>query len=284
MLSWERLLDRALNALGLASQAIPYTFGGGTALMIQSGHRRSKDIDLFVPDPQYLGLLHPDLSDAWPDVPRSYDQAANFLKLHYDEGEIDFIVSGQLTGTPYREYDHYGRGVKMESPAEIAIKKMHYRALHLKPRDIFDIGVVMSVSPDELDQSLHLVDLKKSDLLRRFATLDRSYYAEALDLLEIEPSWDHFRPLAWDMVFDLINRIPILDPELLQAGQAALIDFGRSGRRTELDRVVDRLEHAGQIAHFRSYLDSSTERAFNNLLALRQAGTPRAQPVRRPRP
>lgn len=32
-----------------------WTFGGGTVLMLRYNHRFSRDIDLFVPDPQYLG-------------------------------------------------------------------------------------------------------------------------------------------------------------------------------------------------------------------------------------
>ncbi|MBY4897679.1 nucleotidyl transferase AbiEii/AbiGii toxin family protein [Cupriavidus sp. AU9028] len=40
-----------------------FTFGGGTVLMLRYNHRLSKDIDLFVPDPQYLGFVTPRLSD-----------------------------------------------------------------------------------------------------------------------------------------------------------------------------------------------------------------------------
>ena len=38
-----------------------WTFGGGTVLMLRFDHRLSKDIDLFVPDPQYLGHVNPRL-------------------------------------------------------------------------------------------------------------------------------------------------------------------------------------------------------------------------------
>jgi hypothetical protein len=31
--------------------------GGGTALMLHANHRLSKDIDAFVDDPQYLGIM-----------------------------------------------------------------------------------------------------------------------------------------------------------------------------------------------------------------------------------
>jgi Nucleotidyl transferase AbiEii toxin, Type IV TA system len=40
-----------------------WTFGGGTALMLRYEHRYSKDIDIFVPDPQYLGFVTPGLSE-----------------------------------------------------------------------------------------------------------------------------------------------------------------------------------------------------------------------------
>jgi hypothetical protein len=36
-----------------------WTFGGGTVLMLRYRHRRSKDIDIFVPDPQHLGYVSP---------------------------------------------------------------------------------------------------------------------------------------------------------------------------------------------------------------------------------
>ena len=42
----------------------PWSFGGGTVLMRKFRHRFSKDIDIFVPDPQYLGHVSPRLNDA----------------------------------------------------------------------------------------------------------------------------------------------------------------------------------------------------------------------------
>ena len=39
-----------------------FTFGGGTVVMLRYQHRLSKDIDLFVPDPQSLAYVTPRLS------------------------------------------------------------------------------------------------------------------------------------------------------------------------------------------------------------------------------
>lgn len=65
---WQTLLAHAftlLDEIGRRGISDPFwTFGGGTALMLRHGHRLSKDIDIFVPDPQYLGFVSPRLSDA----------------------------------------------------------------------------------------------------------------------------------------------------------------------------------------------------------------------------
>lgn len=73
--------------------------GGGTALMVHTGHRLSKDIDAFIDDPQYLSILSPRLGGEGIWDHQAYDEAANYLKL-YPEGEIDFIVASYITNVP----------------------------------------------------------------------------------------------------------------------------------------------------------------------------------------
>ena len=63
-----------------------WTFGGGTVLMLRHNHRLSKDIDLFVPDPQYLGFVNPRLSDVAAAVSEDYVEAAEYIKLLLPEG------------------------------------------------------------------------------------------------------------------------------------------------------------------------------------------------------
>ncbi len=74
---------------------IAWSFGGGTVLMLRINHRASKDIDLFVPDPQCLGYVNPRLSDAAESITTDYEENAEFIKLHLPAGEIDIVV-----GTP----------------------------------------------------------------------------------------------------------------------------------------------------------------------------------------
>ena len=61
----DRLFARMLRIIQAAGanygRPFEWTFGGGTVLALRHQHRFSKDIDVFVPDPQYLGYLSPRL-------------------------------------------------------------------------------------------------------------------------------------------------------------------------------------------------------------------------------
>jgi hypothetical protein len=57
--NWQILFRHALSliddVLEYGTKHLYWTFGGGTVLMLRHNHRYSKDIDIFVPDPQALG-------------------------------------------------------------------------------------------------------------------------------------------------------------------------------------------------------------------------------------
>ncbi|CAO3438173.1 nucleotidyl transferase AbiEii/AbiGii toxin family protein [Azospirillum endophyticum] len=210
--AWQTLLERALRGIAaLEAKETPlrfYSFGGGTALMLQSGHRLSKDIDFFIHDPQYISLLSPRLGgeEIWDS--QDYDEAAHYLKVRYPEGEIDFIVSSRMTAVPLLNYDFRGWTVPMEHAVEIAIKKMYHRAEGLKPRDIFDVAVVMTHHAELLKANLHLLHEVKASLVRRLQTLPQPYYERNLEDLEILPEWDRLKPAARGMVAGLVEQIP----------------------------------------------------------------------------
>ncbi|MDM0085110.1 hypothetical protein QTI17_31440 [Variovorax sp. J31P179] len=65
--------------------------------MFRHRHRLSKDIDIFVPDPQYLGFVTPRLSDTAADLTQDYtEQPGAFVKLQFEEGEVDFVAAPNL--------------------------------------------------------------------------------------------------------------------------------------------------------------------------------------------
>lgn len=72
-------------------------------MMIQIDHRESRDVDIFLPDPQVLPFFDPKAHDFEFDIhPADYTgDGARFLKLVFENvGEIDFIVGQALTSAP----------------------------------------------------------------------------------------------------------------------------------------------------------------------------------------
>jgi Nucleotidyl transferase AbiEii toxin, Type IV TA system len=216
--SWRLLLSRTvigLEQLEQQGQAVPdWILGGGTALMLHSDHRFSKDIDAFIDDPQYLGIMSPDVTDVWHC--RNWDKAAHYLKLKYAEGEIDFIVSSPLSdlATTFHEVDLTDLPAKrkvtieIEHPAETALKKLHHRSTMLKSRDIFDIAVADSIDHEALVGNLNEISDKKSALLKRLSGIDRKFLHAELAELDIQEGWDDQKTNCLETVRSLVEKIP----------------------------------------------------------------------------
>lgn len=153
---WEKLFPRALALIDEISRyggiADPFwTLGGGTVLMFRYRHRLSKDIDIFVPDPQYLGFVTPRLSDTAADLTQDYtEQPGAFVKLQFEEGEVDFVAAPNLLDVAWETWDIGGRSVKVETAAEFIAKKMYHRGDRVTARDLFDFALVIEREPRQL--------------------------------------------------------------------------------------------------------------------------------------
>ncbi|WP_298670901.1 nucleotidyl transferase AbiEii/AbiGii toxin family protein [uncultured Sphingomonas sp.] len=150
---WPLLFDLAIEILGhfQAAQgfAPDWSFGGGTALMLQIDHRESHDIDIFLDDPQVLPFLNPETQGyAFSRRPDGYQtDGAGALKLAYaGVGEIDFICSTSIVDNPVERRELRGQRVALERPAEIIAKKVYFRGTSFQPRDMFDLAAVVEHS------------------------------------------------------------------------------------------------------------------------------------------
>ena len=160
--------------------------------MLRYGHRMSKDVDIFVPNPQYLGYVNPRINEAASDITADYEEHAQFVKLILPEGEIDFVVSQNLTAPGYEEWTLMGDAVKVETAAEIVAKKMWHRGDRPTARDIFDLSLVIEREPDSLmaagkylvrhrDIFLRLLDERREFLYARFNDIDTLGYTPSYD-------------------------------------------------------------------------------------------------------
>lgn len=118
--------------------------------MLRFNHRQSRDIDLFVPDPQYLGYVNPRLSDAAENLTHHYTEAAEYLKLFMPTGEIDIVVGESLTSEPFEDVAYEERCIRVETSAEIVAKKMFHRGHMAKARDLFDLCAIADMEPDAI--------------------------------------------------------------------------------------------------------------------------------------
>jgi hypothetical protein len=211
-----------LARLRAAGQPVPYwVLGGGTALMIQTGHRLSKDIDAFINDPQYLTCLSPRLGGEAVWACDAYSEASNHLKLVYPEGEIDFIVAASITGeTPIRvpvDMNDVRPGVsqvvEVEHPVEIALKKLHYRGSLLKVRDVFDIAVVDSRFSDLLDAHLDHVAMLKPKIQERLSRITDEFCRLELAELAIADAWRPIADICLTRVREIVDNIPTRQEE-----------------------------------------------------------------------
>lgn len=209
--AWERLFPRALALIDEIGKhggvADPFwTLGGGTVLMFRYRHRLSKDIDIFVPDPQYLGFVTPRLSDTAADLTEDYtEQPGMFVKLQFDEGEVDFVSAPNLLDDAWEIWKIGGRAVKVETAAEIIAKKIFHRGDRVTARDLFDLALVIEREPVPLLAAKPFLLRHRSSFLAQIRQPHPSLRAafDAIATLDYMPSFDHCVAVAGEFLDSL---------------------------------------------------------------------------------
>ncbi|BEP46144.1 hypothetical protein GmRootV15_67330 (plasmid) [Variovorax sp. V15] len=163
-------------------------------LMFRYRHRLSKDIDIFVPDPQYLGFVTPRLSDTAADLTQDYtEQPGAFVKLQFEEGKVDFVASPNLLADAWETWDFGGRCVKVETAAEIIAKKMYHRGDRATARDLFDLALVVEREPQQLLAAMPFLVRYREAFVSQIRQPHPGLIAafDAIATLDYTPGFDH---------------------------------------------------------------------------------------------
>lgn len=194
--TWEVLFQRALELIDSANaggaRLDDWSFGGGTVLMRRHHHRFSKDVDIFVSDPQYLGHLSPRLNTQAERMASGYDEQANYVKLYFPEGEIDFVAAAPLTKDATVIEQLFGRAVQVETSTEIIAKKVWHRGVIFTARDILDLAMVVEMEPEALVAIRPILRDRRHVVLERIEQHGgglREVF-EALETLDYKRSFD----------------------------------------------------------------------------------------------
>lgn len=208
---WKSLLEKTfclLDSVASDGFTLPrWSLGGGTVLMFYYAHRKSKDIDIFVPDPQFLGYVNPRLGGRGEEITTEYKDGTEFVKLFLPEGEIDFVVSPTLTENPFEEHEVLGRNILLETPIEIVAKKLWYRGDRATPRDLLDLSLVIEHHYSEI--------LDHSDVFARNieAFTDQCDSRRAIML----PAFEAIEKIEFKLSFDeCLDRANALKADLLK--------------------------------------------------------------------
>lgn len=203
--TWEGLFQHALRLVDEihthGSKHVTWTFGGGTVLMRKYRHRLSKDIDIFVPDPQALNYVTPRLSQVAEDIAVHYEEANNFVKLFLPEGEIDFVASPNLTEKPYVDEEIFGRLVRVETASEIIAKKFYHRGHRLLARDMFDFAMVAAMEPEGLRRA--------GKFLIRHITSIKAVLGG--DLTSLRMQFDAIEKIGYHATFEQVCEVVMLE-------------------------------------------------------------------------
>lgn len=219
---WRRLFLIATDLIdqlrkNAGGHGFEWSFGGGTAMMIQIGHRESHDIDIFLDDPQLLGFIDPSRSDLRFELVPSACQGdgTRFQKFAFSEvGEIDFIVAGALTRTPFEVREVEGRAVRLETIPEIITKKVYYRGSEAKPRDIFDIAAAARSHLAAVVNALGGFPEQVARSKERLEKLNPEFVSRAIAQLMITPDYEASAADSLD------RALAVLDEALASAEKA----------------------------------------------------------------
>jgi hypothetical protein len=209
---WKSLLEKAYGLMdSVASDGFTlprWSLGGGTVLMFYFAHRKSKDIDIFVPDPQFLGYVNPRIGGRGEDITSDYKDAADYVKLFLPEGEIDFVASPTLTENPFEEHVVLGRKILLETPIEIVAKKLWYRGDRATPRDLLDLALVIEHHYSEIIEHGQ-VFVKNIEAFTDQCESRRAIMLpvfDAIEKIEFELSFDECLDRANGLKADLLKK------------------------------------------------------------------------------
>ncbi|WP_234684195.1 nucleotidyl transferase AbiEii/AbiGii toxin family protein [Bradyrhizobium monzae] len=186
-----------------------WSFGGGTAMMLQIDHRISHDVDIFLADPQVLPFLDPQKHDFHFEVgPADYKgDGARLPKLGFEFGEIDFIVAQSLTSSPTTQSTVEGEMVLLETIPEIIAKKIYHRGDSIVPRDIFDIAAAGEKHAEAIIRELASYRNSVTSTLAAIDRLKPDFVSAVINQLSIKDPYLPIANIALERTQELLRAV-----------------------------------------------------------------------------
>lgn len=210
-------MQKALIALdSLDGKAGPWTFGGGTALAQILDHRVSYDVDIFLDSSTSLKNLAPNMNTITKSLCDTWQWPGKYLKLILrGVGEIDFLNAPLYIENPTYQLRVGERSISAERSAEIATKKLVYRASTYTPRDAFDLAAIYlyeNSALGEIAQCPAITGSVVSFALNRLNFTKRLYQSEMRNTINPTLRGEEFIDRSCEIALEALAEIQRLIP------------------------------------------------------------------------
>lgn len=211
------LLHSAFEALndaltGIVPRGQRWRLGGGTVLAARWGHRKSTDIDIFLPGNSGISALdprwNPQFAKGMHSLGASKIEVQTLsLKFSFPSGRIEITQLDPIPNLPPETALVDGREVAVYGNDQILAGKLHGRGRRLPARDIFDIAVARHEDPSALRTAVNLLDRSLRAEVIHTIRLEREAYGEEgpETIVEPAPRWSHLMRRGSDEAVEAIE-------------------------------------------------------------------------------
>jgi len=205
----------ALDSLGGGPGS--WTFGGDTALAQILDHRISYDVDIFLDSSTVLKNLAPNNNPVTKLLCDTWQWPGKYLKLNLrDVGEIDFLNAPTYIDNPTYQMRFSDRSLAAERSAEIATKKLIYRASKFTARDTFDLAAIYLYDRSALGEIAlcpAITDHVVLSALNRLNLAKYHYQLEMRKLINSTPQGEEFIDRSCEIALEALTEIRNLIPK-----------------------------------------------------------------------
>ena len=222
------MIDDALT--GVVPRGQRWRLGGGTLLAARWGHRKSTDIDIFLPKNSGITALdprwNPHFAKGMHALGASKVEVQTLsLKFSFLSGRIEITQLDPIPNLPPETAVVDGREVAVYGNDQILAGKLHGRGRRMPARDIFDIAVARHEDPSALRTAVNFLDRNLRAEVIHTIRLEREAYGEEAPeaIVDPAPRWSHLMHRGSDEAVEAIELATYRKIDIRYAGSMASV-------------------------------------------------------------
>ena len=219
-----------------------WRLGGGTLLAARWRHRKSTDVDIFLPENSGLGALDPRWNPAFAKAmselgAERFDVQDRSFKLSFPSGRIEITQLDPRPDIAPALATVDGRDLAVYGNHHVLTGKLFGRGKRLPVRDVFDIAVARHEDLAALRVAVNYLDTNlRAEVVQSIRANAAVYAEEALDaIIDPAPQWHYLIHECAERAVDSIESATYERVEVrFRSGVAHLALATADGAETQL--------------------------------------------------